>query len=686
MRKLLIGILLLLVVIVAAAVALPFVLPRETIKAQIESRASEALGRSLRIEGPLELRPWRPFALTLTNVSLANPAWAEKPVLARIPRVELEVDALAYLSGTLALERLIIESPALAPEIGPDGTPSWQFASGTASGGGGESGGGGDLPEIRIGEIRVTDGTVELTDHGTGESRSFTDIELWARSEAGSPALNLDASVASAGERATLNAAVGNLNELLAGEPSSLTLDLSAPGLGLAADGEASPSGAAVLALTADMAPRVLLDWLGVVPELPEGTLETARLTVDVAASPAGLGLGGLALDIDDLRVTGDLDLALGERPRLSGTLDLGDLDLEPFIATGGTAAADGGGATSEGWPTEPLDLPLPLPLDIDLDLAFSSLRASGIELGAGTLAIGADQARTAIDIGSLALYDGGLTGGVALTTAGANGGALGLDAHAEASGIQLQPLLAALADTDFVAGTGNFRLAATSSGESVDALVRGLNGEGMLLARDGAIMGINIGATMRQVMTLGTQSAANEPRRTDFAETGGTFTITNGVLANDDFSLRAPVLRVSGEGTVDLGAQSLDYRLLPRVAATLQGQDAAREDAFQAGVPIRVDGPWADPAIRLDLDGMLSADIGDPAALTGLVSQLASDPARLNALRDTLGIGGDLPLGQALEGLGGLLGGGSGSGQGGGAPASPGGRLLESLGGALRR
>jgi len=704
MKKLLLGLLILVVVLLGVGIALPFVLPREMIKAELEQRLTAELGREVRVEGPLELRPWPPLALTLAEVSIANPDWANEPSLARIDRLDLEVDALAYLGGTIALERLLIERPTLALEIDTDGTPSWQLAPAGDEAGdehGGGSGAGderqGDLPTLRIGEIRLTEGTVTLDDHGSGETRRFEALELWARGEPDGPALNLDGSVTSQGERATLNAVIGDLDALLAGEPSSLTLEAAAPGLGIAADGEASPSGSALLAVTADAAPRRLLDWLGQPVELPEGRLEEVTLAVDAAGSPTGLALRALTLEVDDLRIAGDLELAMAERPKLTGSLDLGNLDLRPYLEPGeGSAAADAPADSdteaADGWPKEPLNLPLPLPLDVDLGLQLASLVTHELELGAGSLSLTADADETTADIDELALYDGTLTGRVTL----GNGETVDLDASAEVTAVQLEPLLAAVADIDWLAGTGNARFAVTSEGASIDALMRNLDGDGELSARDGAILGINIGATMRQVMTLGVHSAAAEPQRTDFAEAGGTFTIEEGVLDNQDFSLDAPALRVNGAGTIDLGAQTLDYRLLPRLAGTLEGQDASGDAAFQAGVPLVIEGAWADPTIRLDLDGTLTGDIGDPAALAATVQNIARDPAMLENLRDSFDIAPDSPLGEALQGLGGLLGGGQRPAAGetdapdpdsDEAPArDPARELLEGLGGLLRR
>lgn len=659
MRKLLLGILILVVVLIGVAVALPFLLPRDMIKAEVERRVTAELGREFRIEGPLELRPWRPFRLELNDVRLANPDWAESPNLAEIARVDLEVDALAYFSGTIALERLLVEEPTFALERREDGTASWDFPALQGDDDGDSGGGGGDgLADIRLGEIRVTGGEVSFDDRASGEARSFSAIELWARGDPAAPGILVDASVESGGERATINGAIGDLNALLAGEPSTVSLDADLPGFGLAAEGEASPTGSAVLAIDVEATPRRLMDWVGQPLTLPEGTLDSLKVALDVEAMPDGVGLRALTLEVDELEVTGNLDLALADRPKLTGSLDLGVLDLRPYLPAKEAAEDDEESEAPSaegdaGWPTEPLDLPLPLPLDIDLALAFTSLATPEIELGAGRLQIEADSTVTALTIEELALYEGGLAGKVALSS----GETLGLEAGLEAAGVQLQPLLQAVADIDRFAGTGNVKATVKSQGGSVDELVRNLAGDGAVLARDGAILGINIAATIRQVTSLGAADTAAAPQRTDFAEAGGTFTIEGGVLQNEDFALRAPVLRVSGDGSVDLGEKTLDYHLVPRLATTIQGQDANTEGAFQAGVPLAISGPWADPDIGLDIEGVLSGDLGDPAAIAETVRNLASDPAALGRLEEQLGIQPGSPLGSALEGVGSLLG-----------------------------
>lgn len=689
MRKILLTVLLIVVVLVVVAVALPFLLPRDVIKAQLEERVSAALGREFVVEGPLTFRPWRPFALSLADVRLANPAWAENPELARIALVDVEVDALAYLGGTVDVVRVAIDEPVLALEVDSEGVPSWQFeGSGEADegedGSGDGDGEGLDLPDIRIGDVALTDGAVTYIDHGTGERREFSGIRVGASTEAESGALLLDGAATSAGQEATLEGRVGDLAALLDGEPSSVNLELAAPGLGLVAGGEASPAGTAVLAVTLDMAPRTLLDWLGQPVELPAGRLESATFTVDLESAPESLGLHALNLAVDELLVQGDLDLAFGERPSLSGRLDLGELDLRPYLPAAEAApdqapAADAPAAEAEGWPTEPLDLPLPLPLDLDLELVMNSLREATLETGPGRFLIKADTERTSLEIAELTLYGGSATGAAALTA----GAPLQVEANLDASGVELLPVLQGAADVDYLEGTGNLKFSIKGEGDSIAALVGSLGGDGAVLVRDGAILGINIAATIRQVMTLGVESAASQPQRTDFAEAGGTFRIEEGVVLNDDFSLRAPVLRIEGAGQVALPPKTLDYRLTPRVASTLEGQDASGEANLKLGVPLVIEGAWASPAVRLDLGSGLSGDITDPTALAETVTRLAADPANLEALRGMFG--GDVPgsLGDALEQLPGVLG---EPAAGDGDAAAPAKQLRDALGGLLGR
>ena len=187
-------------------------------------------------------------------------------------------------------------------------------------------------------------------------------------------------------------------------------------------------------------------------------------------------------------------------------------------------------------------------------------------------------------------------------------------------------------------------------------------------MLRDGAVLGINIAGMLRQIMTLGLNPGATQQQRTDFAEAGGSFRIQNGILRNDDLYLRAPVLRLEGAGTIDLPQRTVDYRITPQLASTLEGQGARGEPVLQAGIPFLVQGPFASPSVRFDLNGTLTSAISSPEDLARVAANLAQSPQAVRALRDQFDLLDQLPApaaGKARDLIEGVLGGGGDAAEG---------------------
>ena len=80
-----------------------------------------ATGRTLVVDGRfavhLSLRP----ALVMSKARITNPPWASGPNLAEIGHMEVQVALWPLLSGTLLIERLILEYATFALERSADG-------------------------------------------------------------------------------------------------------------------------------------------------------------------------------------------------------------------------------------------------------------------------------------------------------------------------------------------------------------------------------------------------------------------------------------------------------------------------------------------------------------------------------------------------------------------------------------
>jgi AsmA protein len=115
----------------------------------------------------------------------------------------------------------------------------------------------------------------------------------------------------------------------------------------------------------------------------------------------------------------------------------------------------------------------------------------------------------------------------------------------------------------------------------------------------------------------------------------------------------------MTGAGTVDLGTKMLAFRVEPKLVMTTEGQGRAA-DPVGFGIPVIIDGPWAEPRIYPDVAGVLD-----------------NPDAAYAKLKD---------MGKGLFGPGGLGGLGGSDSSGGGLSDALGGKLGETLGNLLQQ
>ena len=512
--------------------------------------------------------------------------------------------------------------------------PNPGAAAGWASGGGASTG----LAEVGAvkldGNISATEAALQLVAKGSvGYKGRAVGFEVSANGGAGWL------------ERQTFNVAIeGAVDNLL---QASFDGPVSAGGT-LAAEGPLRLSVRDIGALA---------EWAGGARlDTPEGTFEQAQLEAGLTMAGDRIELSGLAMTVDQTRLTGNAAVRTGGRPYVSANLESGPLDLTPFMGQGGGGSGGGSGGGQQGWSTEPLDLSALRKVDADVAIRAEAVDLGEIEIGRSDIAATLRDGRLDMHIDRVDAYGGGMTGTVVVLA----GDATEVATDLTISQVQLRPLLNALAGFDSLEGLGAFRIKANGRGQSMDALMRSLDGQGGLDLTDGAILGVNLAAMVRNLTGQGGGLA----QRTDFTAVTGTFDITDGVLHNSDFSFLGPLLRVVGAGTVNLGSQTQDFRLEPTAVASLTGQGGGIADAGLGVFPILITGTWANPKIRPDLTAAIEGFLSDPNKTIDTVKGLVE--------------GGD--LGKAAGGILGTLSGGSGGDGGQGS----GGTLGQVLGGAL--
>ena len=679
MKKFLLALLGLIVVVIAAAVVVPFLLPTDTYKRQIEAQAERATGRKLSIAGPLDISLLPTAAVTAEDVRFANVEGGAAADMVSLKSLQAELKIWPLLRGTVEVDRFVLIEPEFHLEIAADGRPNWAFgapqdeeavtaeaqdeAAGEAQTP--QEAGGLRLPvtDVKLGDIRIQNGTLTFADARSGAEERIEAINLDLDLPDLRSRLQADGSLAYKGETVTLALAVERPLDLIQGGSSPVRVSGEAPDLTLTFEGAVAnvqpPNATGTVELDVSSI-RDLAAWLAEPLAFEGEGLRTLRIAGKLSGSPTAVAFDDATIALDAIEGQGNVavDLA-GAVPRLTGRLDLGAVDLNPYLppetgegdeaASGGQPAGGGAAGDAGSWSDEPIALPPIGGAEVDFELAVDSLRLRDLQLDRSVLAVRLDGAALNADLREIALYGGRGSGQLDLKVADATPA---INAQFQLDGLNARPFLSDAADFERLEGTASAQVSVTTQGRSQRELVQNLNGEGQATFANGAIVGINLAEMVRNVASA-FQGGGGGERKTDFAELSGTFRIRNGILTNDDLWLQAPVLRVAGSGQLNLPQRTVDYRVEPKAATTLEGQGGERDVAGLL-VPVIVRGPWDDLSFTPDVGDLARRALQDPEAVREQIEQLGD-------------VGKAIKKGGAEKALEGLLGGGGGErGEGG--------------------
>lgn len=586
--------------LVFLAVAAVLMIPSERIAALAAERFAEVTGRRLVIEGAVRPTVFPTLGVQTGPVTVSNADWGVEGDMLRAEGLSIALDMAALIGGAVKITGISVQAPQLVLERARDGRENWVF--------GGESGGGGGpaaadtaaaRTPVTLDLAEVTDGRFAFVDHGTGRRVQLTDITGAVRiGDVQGPADFTFQAVLN-GQPFDARLKIAQFEPFLEGAPVGLDLELTAGAADLRLAGRGGWQPLALEgALTATLGDLSDISRLAGVdrPALPQG-LGARRVDVAGQLTLTGAGSvhlrgGTVRLDDTPLRMDADLTTA-GERPNLSAQVVAGALSLAGAMggaAGGGSGGGAGGGGAADGWSTAPMDVSALDLMDASVALTADSVDLGPMRLGPTRVVATIDRSRAVFDLRRIAAYQGTVSGQFVVN--GRSGLSVGGDLTL--SGLAMQPLLSDLADYDRLIGTGDVRLKFLGVGGSVDAIMRSLSGSGSLSLGRGELRGLDVAGMLRTLDA----GYVGEGQRTIFDTVSGSFAIDGGILSNTDLSFRAPYVTATGDGRVNLGARTLDYRLRPVALAAEDGTGGVM-------VPLLISGPWASPRFRLDLEAL---------------------------------------------------------------------------------
>jgi len=584
-----------LAVIVIAALLLMIGIPSGFMTQAIQDRVERDTGYRIVVSGPTRLGIWPSLNVTLNDITVQDPKARDSDSRLTIGSMRAELALRSALSGHPHITELVIDKPVLyAPlrrerdaRIDNSAKPA---ATPTEA----------DASNFTIDHVKVTDGAVVFTN-------------LRDRVENRIDGINADAMIGA--DRQITFAGSARSGE------HPLKFDIKA----------ALPAGAMA---RQNIPVELMLDSPGLM-----GRSLSAK--AQMRANGALLQINGLSGTLDGVQFNGWASADLASKPLVKVDLDFQRLDL-------GTRSRGQPAASQPGkpWSNEPINL-------AGLNYIDAQIRISAAELNVGDARFAPAAVDAALGGGvlkaqfsHLGVYGGEADGELTVDVSGATPSYI---LRSDLAGVRALPLLSGLADFDKIDGKMQAKLAFRSSGASQRAIMAASSGTAFVVFQDGAIRDLNI-AKMIRSLTSSTLSGWQEGRdqTTDLAQLSASFRVEQGQATTTDLNLVGPLVRMTGAGTVDLAAKTLAFRVEPKLVMTTEGQGSTA-NPVGLGIPVVIEGPWAEPHIYPEMAGMLDNPDAAYAKLKEMGKGLFGQGGGSGGMSDALG-------GKLGETLGNLL------------------------------
>ncbi len=649
-----------LLVVVVLAVALLF--DPNDYKNEIAAQVEAATGRSLSLDGDLELGlfPW--LSVDTGRIVLGNAEGFGPEPFAELEGASVAIRLWPLITGSIEAGRVSVDGLVLNLRVAADGSTNWDDlatageAPADARDAGGEQAG---IGELRAAGISLTGATIDWQDEAAAAHYRVTDLAL--STGAIEPGLPFDVdggfalatlpegpggeyelatvvTVDLAGERIVLDGLLfdGRLDPGRDQQPFDFGLSARRVAYAMAQQALELDDGAlevASLRIEAELSgtvgeavqlsgrieaprfsPKDLADALGtpLPPTADPAVLQLVSFAADVGVTHDSVVLSGMTARLDDTELKGDFSVRDFEAPGYRFSLEGDRIDLDRYLAP----PADDAPAEADTAALDATEIPVDLirSLDAQGTLKFAEVVLGGLIFRTIELGVSAGDGRVRLHPIAARVLEGGYNGDVRID-ASRNKPRLSVDERVE--GVQLAALGRELFETDRLSGSLQGRFTLGGSGANLAEIRQGLGGDLGFELSDGAFQGTDLWYQIRRARAVFRRETPPPPPAdpsTPFSTIRGSGKVAGGVLTNDDLFAELPFLRVTGAGTVDLAAATLDYGVRARVLERPDFIEGASEEELaeytEAVIPIRISGRLADPSVRPDVDDMLREEV----------------------------------------------------------------------------
>lgn len=637
----------LMVLAMGAMVLIPRFVDVQTYKPRLEQLVSEQTGRAFTMGDDIKLSvfPW--VGLELTDLSLGNPPGFEAREMISVKRFEVRLKVMPLIFRRIEVDRFVVDTPLFFLEKNREGQGNWEnLGPGKQTGkteppdpagvtgepdpgqqdpGKQDKAPGLPIESLMVGNFSIKNGFVAYEDKGSGLKKEIKDFNLTLKDISFDKPVAIKLAARMEGQPIALEGTAGPFGR----EPGrqDIALDLKLSGLDLL---NLTLKGKIMEALAdwkidmdleaAPFSPRKLFSDLGLpfpVQTADPTVLDKVGLKGKITGTRAKISFSDSTLILDDTILKFLADIKTFDLPDIRFDLSLDTLDLDRYLppapskteGSGPAEQSDPGSEAPAAGPGKKTEYGPLRTLVLDGRVQAGSLTVAKVQIQDFSAQVKGKEGVFDLDPLTLNLYQGSVASKVRLDLRQSEPET---QMSLEAIGIQAGPLLKDALEKDIIEGSLTAEMSLNMTGTRLDSVKKSLGGKGDLNFTDGAIVGIDIANMVRNVTSgLGLDEKPAEKPRTDFAQLEIPFSAHKGKVNIPGATLMSPLLRLEAAGNTDLVRETLDFRVEPKVVATLKGQGGSL-DRSGLMVPLLVTGTFASPKVQPDLQAIINKEVLD--------------------------------------------------------------------------
>jgi len=594
-------------------------------KPMIEKKVAKAIGRPFSINGNLKLRLFPVAKVSFSDLHIGNPKGFKEKDFVSLKSFDVQIKLIPFLlSRDLQVKRFVMKEPKVVLIKAKNGKVNWQFEKLTAP-----SKGRIELKEkdvelkkntkvstelpikkLSVDEFAITDAAILWIDQVTGKKTGITGINLRLKNISFTKPIGFELTAKLEGNPIKITGQAGPLGKIPGKGIMPVNISLMAfKELNLSMKGKvkdiSSKNPSYEFAL--NLRPFSLRKVLSKLSEVPlrfsdPNALQKISLSAHIKGTAKQVSIKQGIFVLDQSKMNFWLSAKEFKKPNLAFEINLDKINVDHYIPitykpkkkAKKMAITKEKSTSTKIRKKRAIDYAPLRKLEMDGKIKIGTLIVKKIRLQNTYMKLTAKDGLLQIKPMSMDMYKGKMLLNAMVNVKGKIPDTkLALNINHVLIGQLIKDML----KEDLLTGTFDMKVALRMKGDTSEQIISSLNGNGDLLIKDGAIIGIDLSGMIQNIKAaFGLAQARELKKKTIFSVIKSKFVIKNGVFQTKETQLISPHLKVSSIGKANLKKQTLSFRINP---------EYIKNPEKSIAVPVIVSGTFSSPRFAPDLKGI---------------------------------------------------------------------------------